>query len=549
MILFKKLSRFLITIKHLKYIQIYYRLYFHIYRPLFLSISNLQLNKIDWKIKFPNNKYSKFNNDLEFDFMNLKHSIKKDGWDNKDMPLLWRYNLHYFDDLNSHNIKNNTRLYNYLLDDWIENNTDRSSIAWNSYSTSLRIINIIKWAINGNKINKNIIISLKTQIIWLSKRIEWHLLGNHLFTNAKALLLGSLFFLEKDEIIFKKSIRIINDQIKEQVLNDGAHFELSTMYHSIFLEDILDIINISHQFPEKFKKHDINLWKETASKMMFWLKNFTHSDGDIAFFNDSAFSIASKTDDLYKYMASLNINDIVNKQSEIKLNSFEDSGYISIKSNNIDLFIDVAKIGPDYLPAHAHADTLSFELSYQNYRVFVNSGTSSYENQSQKRNAQRSTAFHNTLSIDNQNSSDVWASFRVGRRAKPKNLEICEDEGSINISCSHDGYSYLKFKPIHTRKWRFENNILSISDHVSSNFYDCHANYILHPDIMIDDVSSDRLKIILPNDTILSLIFIGAKIEVIDHAYAHKFGDEIKTKSIKVINAHNYTCKILNLYP
>ena len=66
---------------------------------------------------------------------------------------------------------------------------------------------------------------------------------------------------------------------------------------------------------------------------------------------------------------------------------------------------------------------------------------------------------------------------------------------------------------------------------------------------MIDDVSSDRLKIILPNDTILSLIFIGAKIEVIDHAYAHKFGDEIKTKSIKVINAHNYTCKILNLYP
>ena len=110
------------------------------------------------------------------------------------MPLLWRYNLHYFDDLNSHNIKNNNRLYNYLLDDWIENNTDRSSIAWNSYSTSLRIINIIKWAINGNKINKNIIISLKTQIIWLSKRIEWHLLGNHLFTNAKALLFGSLFF-------------------------------------------------------------------------------------------------------------------------------------------------------------------------------------------------------------------------------------------------------------------------------------------------------------------------------------------------------------------
>jgi hypothetical protein len=27
------------------------------------------------------------------------------------------------------------------------------------------------------------------------------------------------------------------------------------------------------------------------------------------------------------------------------------------------LILDVAPVGPDYLPGHAHADTLSFELS------------------------------------------------------------------------------------------------------------------------------------------------------------------------------------------
>ena len=52
---------------------------------------------------------------------------------------------------------------------------------------------------------------------------------------------------------------------------------------------------------------------------------------------------------------------ILLKTIEIKLNFFEDSGYISIKSNNIDLFIDVAKIGPDFYACSA--DTLSFELS------------------------------------------------------------------------------------------------------------------------------------------------------------------------------------------
>ncbi|MFB1490650.1 MULTISPECIES: heparinase II/III family protein [unclassified Thiocapsa] len=40
--------------------------------------------------------------------------------------------------------------------------------------------------------------------------------------------------------------------------------------------------------------------------------------------------------------------------------------------------LDVAPIGPDYLPGHAHADTLSFELSLFGQRVIVNGGTSRY---------------------------------------------------------------------------------------------------------------------------------------------------------------------------
>ena len=42
------------------------------------------------------------------------------------------------------------------------------------------------------------------------------------------------------------------------------------------------------------------------------------------------------------------------------------------------LITDVGAIGPDYLPAHAHADTLSFELSLFGRRVVVNGGTSRY---------------------------------------------------------------------------------------------------------------------------------------------------------------------------
>jgi uncharacterized heparinase superfamily protein len=47
------------------------------------------------------------------------------------------------------------------------------------------------------------------------------------------------------KIWLKKGLKIINDELNEQVLNDGGNFERSPMYHSIFLEDLLDLINIS----------------------------------------------------------------------------------------------------------------------------------------------------------------------------------------------------------------------------------------------------------------------------------------------------------------
>src|SRR5690606_11840873 len=82
------------------------------------------------------------------------------------------------------------------------------------------------------------------------------------------------------------------------------------------------------------------------------------------------------------------------------------------------LLADVAPVGPDYQPGHAHADTLSCELSLYGQRVLVNSGISQY-GEDAERHRQRSTAAHNTVEVDGENSSEVWAGFRVARRARP----------------------------------------------------------------------------------------------------------------------------------
>ena len=41
-----------------------------------------------------------------------------------------------------------------------------------------------------------------------------------------------------------KSEKILINELKIQILDDGAHYELSPMYHSIIIEDLIDILEL-----------------------------------------------------------------------------------------------------------------------------------------------------------------------------------------------------------------------------------------------------------------------------------------------------------------
>jgi hypothetical protein len=97
--------------------------------------------------------------------------------------------------------------------------------------------------------------------------------------------------------------------------------------------------------------------------------------------------------------------------------------------------------------------------------VLVNSGTSTYES-GPERLRQRGTAAHNTILVDGRNSSDVWSSFRVGRRARPGPLSVYQDGGAFVASCSHDGYRSMGSSGIHRRSVRLAPSGLSVIDSV-----------------------------------------------------------------------------------
>lgn len=425
-----------------------------------------------------------------FTFLNQERQCATSAdWMSADVSKLWIYNLHYFDDLNATDASTRTSWHRDLLERWVDENSPGHGYGWEPYPTSRRIVNWIKGGLRRDLLSQACRESLAVQSRWLTQRMEYHLLGNHLLANAKALVYAGSFFCGPEADRWReRGAEIMSEQLREQVLPDGGHFELSTMYHAAVLEDLLDLVNISQAYGQEPPRQ----WLLVIASMFRWLTVMTHPDGDIAFFNDAAFGVAPRLVELQAYASRLGLRDDQELDGHLKV--MEASGYVCAAMGAAYLLCDCGPVGPDYLPGHAHADTLSFELSIFGRRVFVNSGTSNYENDAE-RHRQRGTAAHNSVTVDGENSSEVWASFRVARRARAQLHAASSNSDSVIIEASHDGYRRFARHGEHRRRWTLDVDSLLIEDQIQGQFHDAKAHFHLHPDVDVLVHSSCELHL------------------------------------------------------
>lgn len=463
-----------------------------------------------------------------FFFLNEKRSISKpDDWNADGIEKLWLYNAHYFNDLNAVSASERILWHLPLIEKWLTDNPPAQGVGWEPYPLSLRIVNWIKFDLASGRLSPRAKESLAVQIRCLNSQLEFHLLGNHLLANAKALIFAGTYF-KGDEASrwLDIGLSILSEEIKKQILPDGGHFERSTMYHAIVLEDFLDIHNVLHVY-----SLDDRLPTLPIMEMRVWLRALCHPDGGIAFFNDAAFGIAPGSAQLETYATRLGFPALT--AAAIGMRQFGDSGYLRLETGPAVALLDVAPVGPDYLPGHAHADTLSFELSVGDNRVFVNTGTSCY-GLGLQRQFERSTAAHNTLSIDGANSSEVWAGFRVARRARPTLEVAAVNAGAMCVTASHDGYRRLPGRNRHRRHWRLEPDMLEIIDEVSGDFEQAQAYFHLHPAVELLSLEDRRIAHLrLANATEVSLSVIGGEL-LAEAAHWHpEFG--VSQSSIRLV--------------
>jgi uncharacterized heparinase superfamily protein len=452
-------------------------------------------------------------------FLAVRKAFDKNrfDWDSTDQDKLWRYNLHYFDYLQEPDRDNGPE----LIDSWIASNPQGTPDAWEPFPVSLRIVNWIKYFLTRETpVPETWLHSLALQARWLEGNIEYHLLANHYFKNGKALVFAGTFFQGQDAARWlSKGTRIILEELEEQILPDGGHFERSPMYHAMILEDCLDLLNLCQgSGHENLKVLERGLEKRIPS-MLDFTDGMTHPDGEIALFNDAAFDIEPTCAELVEYASRLGVAVTPNPD---RIRSFPQSGYFRLSPRPGDLLLmDCGPIGPGYQPGHAHCDTLSFELSLDGRRVIVDSGCRQYID-GPIRQYNRGSMGHNSLIIDGENQSEVWGAHRVARRARPVMARSFEDGESLICEGAHDGYTRLPGKPVHSRRILWKGSRIEILDAVEGlGTHDIELRLHVHPNISISHADRDVIL-----DGSIRVSSLSGDISLEEGWYCPKFGQQ-----------------------
>jgi len=459
-----------------------------------------------------------------------------EAWNTPSWEKLWLYNLHYFDDLNARDSEKRKEWHNALILQWILQNPPPIGIGWEPYPLSLRLVNWIKWALAGNTLQEEVIQSLAVQARFLSRRLEIHLLGNHLLKNGVALLFAGIFFQgDEAEKWIKEGMHIVETEAREQVLSDGGHFERSPMYHCIVLEDFLDCLNILSIFgmSDIYDSEYIAL-KNTAEKMLTFLNEILNPDGSIPLFNDSAYGIASEPKALFEYAYNLGLVGMT-QGSCVNFVAKEDFGLYILKGKKSHMTIDCGPIGPDYLPGHSHCDTLSFEFWADGRPFIVDTGT--FEYSGPRRHIDRSTASHNTVRIDEEEQHEIWGEHRVARRGYPITPKLKWEGEDKVFEGGHTGYKRLHGSPIHFRhitlsndeSWEIWDKVIGKGEHILESFVH------FHPSVEYYNESQWLFAVGSGDKQILLEIIDADSYSLEDSFYCPEFGKKIQNKRLRII--------------
>jgi uncharacterized heparinase superfamily protein len=482
-------------------------------------------------------------------------------WRSVDAPRLFRYHLQYFDELPDLAVTGPPQWIFELLREWIESHPiGIDPDAWHPFVASVRCVNWMQasaiLAARGVIPPDDVLQQMRRDAVFVSRNLETDVGGNHLIKNVKALAFASVWWSgAQAEAWRNRAIELWVHELDRQVLEDGAHYELSPMYHCQVLSDLLETVAVLGAAHYGIPCALVT----SARRMMAFLDVVCHPDGDIALFNDSTFTYETRPSTLRSFAAAvLDGGPALTLPPRLRLlagavhhplriegadapRSSTASGFVRLDSSDrrLVLIADAGPVCPDDLPAHAHADLLSFEVSIDGRRVIVDSGVADYE-AGPWRDFWRSTRAHNTVVVDGTEQSECWGSFRVARRARPVRVVQQRDSDAAALSASHTGYLRLRPPVEHRRTIALVRDRfwIVVDELLGSGRHSWTSCLHFHPDVRVDLHSSQAIAAVAESglsirwtESLRGTAVRGAEAPL-QGWYAPRFGERLETTAL-----------------
>ena len=436
-----------------------------------------------------------------------------DGWRDTSLPLLWRFTRHYFEWLGDLRAlgEEGREPARALVADWLTRFERFDPVAWHPYPLSLRLVSWLAHApflCHGAAPDFVAAFhrSLHRQARHLERVWERDVGGNHLIKNLKAAIAAALC-LPGHETGLQRALGGLERQVLLQILPDGCHYERSPSYHIQVLGDLEELCML---FAASGREVPAFL-AGAAERMRPAAAFFQMAPGRLAQFNDGTIDGPEET-------------------TVAAPAALPAAGYWRLEAGTARLIVDCGPCCPDDLPAHAHADTLSFELYDDGCPLIVNCGTYAYQD-AQWRNRFRGTAFHSTLTVDDGDSAEVYGGFRLGRR--PRRFAASVEDGRFVGEFDgwrRSGLTHRRSLELGDQGLRGRDEAVSIRSGPSRRLT---LRFHLHPEVEAH-ADGGTIRLVLPGGGVWRFSAPGLAVNLGESWYSPRFHEMAPSRHILV---------------
>ena len=353
-------------------------------------------------------------------------TLPNSAWAPVDAPIEWRAALDGFDwlaDLRDLGGDLGRRRARELVGRWLERYQRWDPLAWRPDVTGRRIA---AWlghhgffcASADDEFRERVLSSLAAQARHLARTIDDTPSGAGRIAAIKGLVLAAVG-LKGLEGLLNPALRL-EAALAEQILADGGHASRSPSVHLAVLRDLIEV----RQALRLARVALPPALAQAIEAMSAMLRYLRHGDGGLALFNGSNEEAGPLIDAVIQQSES---------RSRLAVGA-PDFGIERLHAGRTSVFVDCGDTAAT--DGRIHAGPLSFELSVGRERLIVNLGGSALLPEAWA-TAQRATAAHSTLTIDDTNA------IRLEPGAPPASIVKGREDsdGQIWFEATHDGYA------------------------------------------------------------------------------------------------------------